>query len=108
MIGIRSALNCAPTSEASAHGARAGDLDDAREHYRTIDESLEERFLDQLDRVMQRLVTFPNGAPPVDGFAGVRRARMRQFPYGIFYAVDDEGILVLRVLHTRRDTVDVD
>ncbi|MDX2377884.1 type II toxin-antitoxin system RelE/ParE family toxin [Microbacterium sp. LRZ72] len=83
------------------------DLTDARDHYRAIDEHLERRFLDQLDRVMDRLVTFPNGAPPVDGFAGVRRARLHQFPYAVFYRLDENDILVLRVLHTRRDAVDL-
>lgn len=84
------------------------DLAEAREHYRAIDEDLERRFLDHLDRVIDRLLAFPHGAPPVDGFAGVRRARMRQFPYGIFSRLDEDDILVLRVLHARRDTADVD
>ena len=86
----------------------AGDLTEARDRYRSIDEDLERRFLDQLDRVMDRLVMFPNGAPPVDGFPGVRRARMRHFPYGIFYRPDEIDVLVLRVVHTRRDAPDFD
>jgi plasmid stabilization system protein ParE len=85
-----------------------GDLTEARDHYREIDEDIARQFLDQLDRVLDRLTVFPHGAPPVDGFAGVRRARMRQFPYGVFYRLDDDDILVLRVLHTRRDSVNVD
>lgn len=83
------------------------DLTAAHEHYHAINEELGRRFLDQLDRSMDRLVMFPNGAPPVDGFPGVRRARMRQFPHGVFYRLDHDGVLVLRVLHTRRDSVDL-
>lgn len=79
------------------------DLTEARDHYRAIGEGLESQLLDQLDRVVDRLITFPNGAPPVDGFPGVRRARMRQFPYGVFYRLDGDDILILRVVHTRRD-----
>lgn len=85
----------------------AGELAEIRNHYRAIGEDLEHRFLDQLDLVMERLLTFPNGAPPVDGFPGVRRARMRQFPYGVFYRLDGHDILILRVLHSRRDAPDV-
>ncbi|WP_417563077.1 type II toxin-antitoxin system RelE/ParE family toxin [Microbacterium sp.] len=85
-----------------------GDLTEARDHYRAIDKDLERRFLDQLDRVMDRLAMFPNGAPPVDGFPGVRRVRMRAFPYGIFYRLDGQEILVLRVVHTRRGALDID
>ncbi|MDN4475204.1 type II toxin-antitoxin system RelE/ParE family toxin [Demequina sp. SYSU T00192] len=84
-----------------------GDLTETRDHYRAIDEELERRFLGQLDRAMERLAMFPHGAPPVDGVPGVRRARIRDFPYGLFYRVDERGILVIRVLHTRRDTHDV-
>nr|WP_054685187.1 type II toxin-antitoxin system RelE/ParE family toxin [Microbacterium sp. No. 7]ALJ21435.1 hypothetical protein AOA12_16655 [Microbacterium sp. No. 7] len=79
------------------------DLTEARDHYRAIGEGLESQLLDQLDRVVDRLITFPKGAPPVDGFPGVRRARMRQFPYGVFYRLDGDDILILRVVHTRRD-----
>lgn len=85
-----------------------GDLTEARDHYRAIEKDLERRFLDQLDRVMDRLVMFPNGAPPVDGFPGVRRARMRQFPYGIFYRPQGDDILILRVVHTRSDAPEAD
>jgi toxin ParE1/3/4 len=82
------------------------DLLDARDAYAEKDPDLAIRFVDHLDVVIDRMRTFPLGAPPVDGFPGVRRARMRLFPYGIFYRVDD-GILVLRVLHTRRDVDDL-
>lgn len=83
------------------------DLTESRDHSREIDADLEHRVLDQFDLVIDRLVAFPNGAPPVDGFLGVRRARMRQFPHGVFYRLDGDDILILRVLHTRRDTSDV-
>lgn len=82
----------------------ASDLAGIRDYYREISEELEFQFLDQLDVVMDRLGIFPNGAPPVEGFPGVRRARMRQFPYGMFYRLDGDGILILRVLHSRRQS----
>ncbi|GAA3923000.1 type II toxin-antitoxin system RelE/ParE family toxin [Microbacterium invictum] len=81
----------------------AADLAEARNHYRAIADDLDQRFLDRLDLTIARLLAFPQGAPPVDGFPGVRRARMRQFPYGVFYRLDGNDILILRVLHTRRD-----
>lgn len=53
------------------------DLLEAREHNREIYDQLELRFLDQVDPLVDRLVAFPNGATPVDGFPGIRRARVR-------------------------------
>lgn len=80
------------------------DLLEAREHYREIDDQLELRFLDQVDQLVDRLLAFPNGATPVDGFPGIRRARMRQFSYGFFYRLEAGEVVVLRVLHSRRGT----
>ena len=33
----------------------------------------------------------------------VRRALIRRFPYGIYYAVDEELIEVIAVFHAKRD-----
>ena len=80
------------------------DLQIASDHYERIDPDLGERFVADLDLVMARMQTFPHGATPVEGFPGLRRARMRQFPYGVFYMPDgSEDLVVVRVLHTRQD-----
>jgi len=34
---------------------------------------------------------------------GVRRARLRRFPYSVYYVSDDRGITVLACLHWRRN-----
>ena len=33
----------------------------------------------------------------------VRRAFMRRFPYGVFYRVEEDQIIVVGVFHARRD-----
>jgi len=33
----------------------------------------------------------------------IRRMLIRRFPYGIFYVVKDDAVVVLAVLHGRRD-----
>lgn len=86
--------------------ARAvSDLESARDYYSAIDPELGHRLLSDLDAAMERLETFPAGAPSVEGFDELRRARLRHFPYGIFYQRSPGGndLLVVRVLHTRRD-----
>lgn len=82
------------------------DLRRARDHYTRIDPSLGENFAEAFDTVISRIKAFPHGAPPVDGFPGLRRARMRRFPYGVFYRDTpdrDPVILVVRVLHGARN-----
>ena len=34
---------------------------------------------------------------------GIRRSVTRRFPFGIFYLVENERIIILAVLHARRD-----
>lgn len=75
------------------------------DYYVRLDPEIGTPFLRDLDAVIDRIAMFPQGAPPVDGFEHLRRARMRRFPYGIFYQLPTNGsLLVVRVLHTRRDT----
>jgi len=83
------------------------DIEQAREHYAVISSELGDRFVAELEATVGRLEMFPNGAPPVEGFDGIRRARMRRFPYGIFYRYTAETELqLLRVLHSQRDHPD--
>lgn len=81
------------------------DLRRARDHYSEIDPALSDEVALAFDVVVERIRIFPHGAPPVDGFPGLRRARMRRFPYGVFYRDTDETVIVVRVLHNARDTV---
>lgn len=79
------------------------DLEEATGHYADIDPDIGERFLAAVDATMERLLMFPLGAPPVEGFDALRRARMRHFPYGLFYQPTASGdLLIVRVLHSRR------
>lgn len=81
------------------------DLRRARDHYAAIDPALSEDFALAFDAVLERVRIFPHGAPPVDGIPGLRRARMRRFPFGVFYRDTDEPVIVVRVLHNARDKV---
>ncbi|QWF23459.1 type II toxin-antitoxin system RelE/ParE family toxin [Nocardioides sp. LMS-CY] len=81
------------------------DLEEARDHYERITEELADGFVADLDRVVERMQMFPNGAAPVEGFPGVRRARMRRFPSGVCYRVlEPDTIEVLRIVHAARDS----
>ncbi len=80
------------------------DLRRARDYYSAIDPTLSDDFASAFDVVVERIRIFPRGAPPVDGFPGLRRARMKRFPYGVFYRDTDGKVIVVRVLHNARDT----
>lgn len=81
------------------------DLRRACDHYAAIDPALSDDFALAFDAVVERIRIFPHGASPVDGLPGLRRARMRRFPYGVFYRDTDETMIVVRVLHNARSPV---
>ncbi|WP_228255042.1 type II toxin-antitoxin system RelE/ParE family toxin [Ornithinimicrobium avium] len=79
------------------------DIEEACDYYAGIDPKLGTRFADDVGAAIERIVMFPKGAPAVEGFDELRRARMRRFPYGVFYQQTPAGdLLVVRVLHSRR------
>jgi plasmid stabilization system protein ParE len=82
--------------------AAAADLRAARKYYDESAHGLGDELAIDLDRLFARLVVFPHSAPLVDGYAPVRRARLRRFPYGVFYLPGEDRIDVLRIVHAAR------
>jgi len=80
--------------------ARA-DLLDAFQWYQAQREGLGHDFKLCIDEVMSKLCKHPNIYPAVHH--QIRRAFIRRFPFGIFYLVENETVVVLAVLHARRD-----
>src|SRR5262245_43632002 len=59
------------------------------------------RFKAEVDRVLARIQLGPQHFPEIE--PGYRRALVDVFPYGIFFAPKETEIVVLAVLHHRRD-----
>ena len=82
--------------------AAVGDLHAARKYYEEARPGLGEELADDLDHLFARLLVFPLSAPTVAGYEPVRRARLRRFPYQVFYRADEENIDILRIVHIAR------
>ena len=82
--------------------AAVADIHAARKYYEESRPGLGKDLADDLDRLFARLRAFPLSAPLVVGYEPVRRARLRRFPYQIFYRTDDQRIDILRVVHAAR------
>lgn len=59
------------------------------------------RFLDELDKVFQRIADNPKQFPQLE--AEVRRVLLDHFPYGVYFPEGSEDIVVLAVLHLHRE-----
>ena len=76
------------------------DLSDAAIWYEQQRVGLGQEFLDRVLSIFESLSDHPTQYPVVHG--GVRRALLRRFPFGIFYSVEKEFILIYAVMHARR------
>ena len=64
------------------------------------------RFLDNLEATVRQLERFPLSGPHValERFPNLRCIAVPQFPkHLLFYIVDDDAVIVVRVGNTRRD-----
>jgi toxin ParE1/3/4 len=86
----------------------AADLDDASECYRVeVSEQTALDFIDAAERGIKRIGRSPHVGSLRFAYEfaipDLRAWPLQRFPYTVFYVVNDDGIDVWRVLHTRRD-----
>jgi toxin ParE1/3/4 len=58
-------------------------------------------FLDAFEATLDQIKQYPEGQRVSS--PDVRHALFARFPYGVFYTIEAERIVVLAVLHSRRD-----
>ena len=77
------------------------DLVEAYKWYEEKVPGLGTDFLAIIERALESIQDNPARFPVI--YRNVRRALMRRFPYGIFYFLEGESIIVLGVMHTARN-----
>ena len=58
-------------------------------------------FLDEIDATVERILCFPHAWHPVS--TRTRRCRTHRFPFGLFYQIQPNYILITAVMDLRRD-----
>jgi plasmid stabilization system protein ParE len=77
------------------------DLVEAYKWYEEKVPGLGADFLAVIERALESIQENPARFPVI--YRNVHRALMRRFPYGIFYFLEGESIIVLGVMHTARN-----
>jgi plasmid stabilization system protein ParE len=77
------------------------DLGDAARWYDDERAGLAERFVKDVDITFSRIAEHLLQFPLVTG--DVRRALLHTFPYAVYFRTSDEAVVVLAVLHLRRN-----
>jgi toxin ParE1/3/4 len=62
---------------------------------------LGEEFLSALKDAEDLIASFPLSCPLVHG--RIRRVLLRRFPYGVYFRIEDERIVIVACYHGRRD-----
>jgi plasmid stabilization system protein ParE len=78
--------------------------DDAREAARWYERErhgLGRRFRSELSGAIDRISTNPFQFPELE--QGTRRALLRRFPYGVYFVIEDDRVVVRAILHLHRD-----
>ena len=81
--------------------AARADLLAARDWYEQQRPGLGETFAEAVDVIFRRIEEMPESFAAT--FRDVRRAKLRKFPYVVYYRVLAERIEVIAVLHGHRD-----
>ena len=61
---------------------------------------LGEQFLDEVNRAIKRIVTYPSSGSKIEHH--LRRCLVSRFPYGLIYGIDNETIVIVAVAHLHR------
>jgi plasmid stabilization system protein ParE len=81
--------------------AAEGDIRDAFRWYRGPSPGLGREFRASLNECLERVSRDPLLYAVI--MEPVRRALLKRFPYGVFYLLEPEEVVVLGVFHARRD-----
>lgn len=77
------------------------EIADAFFWYETQDEGLGNEFLRAVDVCLSAIQRHPMSYPLI--YKQIRRALVRKFPYGIFYLIERDRIVIVACFHVRRD-----
>ncbi len=77
------------------------EVDDAVAWYNSQAYGLGTQFLDDVDRTIRRIVTFPLSSMEIE--QDIRRCLLSRFPYGIIYGIDSETVIIVAVAHSHRE-----
>jgi plasmid stabilization system protein ParE len=76
------------------------EVDATYQWYESEREGLGAEFLDELEKVYDRISEFPEG--PALIHRDIRVRATHRFPYGVYYRVAEDRIRVIAVVHLRR------
>jgi plasmid stabilization system protein ParE len=82
------------------HPGANTELQNAVEHYDGVRPGLGAELVEEIEGVLQRVLTFPEHGSPHR--LGTRRVVLKRFPFSVIYLLSESEPIVLAVAHQRR------
>jgi plasmid stabilization system protein ParE len=76
------------------------EIDEAVSWYQEQSEDESLKFLDELDRAVRVVTTYPQIAVEIE--PEIRSFFFRRFPYSLIYGIDEDAIVVIALAHQSR------
>ena len=76
-------------------------MNDAYQRYQQVQRGLGEKFLNEIDEMLGRIVDQPLMYAEID--PDIRKAIVHRFPYLVLYTVSAGDVVVLAVVHAAQD-----
>ncbi|HAO20348.1 MAG: hypothetical protein BWK80_32760 [Desulfobacteraceae bacterium IS3] len=73
------------------------------EWYETAAKGLGLRFTDEIDSAIERIKLNPELYQIA--VENIRRIQVNKFPYSIFYKIEDNTLIILRIFHNKRKPI---
>ena len=73
----------------------------AAEHYESQQRGLGSRFVNAIDAAVTRIAEAPESGRIIED--DIRRCLSKVFPYAVLYSIEPDYILVVAVMHCRRE-----
>ncbi|NOS88639.1 MAG: type II toxin-antitoxin system RelE/ParE family toxin [Methylococcaceae bacterium] len=80
--------------------AAQAELDEAFNWYEAQQLNLGFEFLTEFDNAIRRIVAYPKSYALLG--SDIRRCLIKRFPYGVWYGIDAETIVIVAVAHLHR------
>jgi len=82
------------------HPEALEEYEQSARYYRSIDSRLSWRFVEEVEATIRRMRRHPLAYAIVE--EDVRRSLVKKFPFGIYYTVEPDFLLVVTVMHLSR------
>lgn len=83
------------------HREARSEAHEAARFYAERQPGLDQRFLDLLEDALHRIRRRPEMYPKVEG--DIHKCKLPHFPYGIIYRARSETVVILAVMHLKRE-----